>query len=109
MASRVLRLTLNELRKYDGSDPSLPVYVAIKGIVYDVSTGPYSKAKGGGYSKFAGKEIGRALAKSSLNEEDIVPSLDGLAEDDLQTLGEWVQKFESKYPVVGSVTDYPKL
>jgi len=109
MASRVLRITLQELKKYDGSNPALPVYVAIKGVIYDVSTGPYSKAKGGAYSKFAGNEIGRALAKSSLSEEDIVPSLDGLAQDEVQTLGEWVQKFESKYPVVGSVADFPKL
>jgi predicted heme/steroid binding protein len=29
--------TAQELSKYDGSDPNVPVYVAIKGIIYDVT------------------------------------------------------------------------
>lgn len=29
-----------ELKKYDGSDPANPVYIAYKGKVYDVTTSP---------------------------------------------------------------------
>lgn len=32
-------LTVAELKKYDGSDPSLPVLVAAKGMVYDMTKG----------------------------------------------------------------------
>lgn len=32
-------LTVAELKKYDGSDPSLPVLVAAKGLVYDMTKG----------------------------------------------------------------------
>ena len=32
-------LTVAELKKYDGSDPSLPVLVAAKGRVYDMTKG----------------------------------------------------------------------
>ena len=37
-----LELTLEELKKYDGSNKSLPIYLAIKGTVFDVTKGPKS-------------------------------------------------------------------
>jgi predicted heme/steroid binding protein len=58
--------TAAELSKYDGSDPSLPIYVAIKGDVFDVSTKPDSYGKGAGYNCFAGKDASRV----SLNEKN---------------------------------------
>ena len=35
-------ITDRELRAYDGSDPSKPLLMAIKGQIYDVSNGRYS-------------------------------------------------------------------
>lgn len=32
-------LTVEELIKYDGSDPAKPIYLAIKGTIFDVSKG----------------------------------------------------------------------
>ena len=34
-----VQLTVEELAKYDGSDPKLPIYLAIKGTIFDVSKG----------------------------------------------------------------------
>lgn len=31
-------LTLEELAKFNGVDPTLPIYVAVKGLIYDVSS-----------------------------------------------------------------------
>lgn len=41
MASAVgsLRLTLAQLAEYDGKDPSKPLYIAVRGKIYDVSAG----------------------------------------------------------------------
>jgi membrane-associated progesterone receptor component len=32
-------MTMEELAEGDGKDPAKPIYIAIRGIVYDVSTG----------------------------------------------------------------------
>lgn len=49
-------ITVSELAKYNGSDPSLPIYVAIKGDVFDVSKNTSSYGPGAGYSVFTGKD-----------------------------------------------------
>lgn len=32
-----IEISLDDLRKYDGSDESLPMYLAIQGVIFDVS------------------------------------------------------------------------
>lgn len=39
--------TVEELLAYDGSDASKPVYIAVKGVVYDVSASREFYGKGG--------------------------------------------------------------
>ncbi|KAL3500279.1 hypothetical protein ACH5RR_039372 [Cinchona calisaya] len=100
-----MAFTLQQLKQYDGSDPSKPIYVAVKGRVFDVAAGRSFYGPGGSYSMFAGKDASRALAKMSKNEEDVIGSLDGLSEKEIQTLNDWETKFQAKYPVVGSVAE----
>lgn len=95
--------TAEELIKYNGSDSSKPIYVAIKGRVFDVSSGKNFYGPGGSYAMFAGRDASRALAKMSKNEEEICASLDGLTEKEIGVLEDWEKKFEAKYPVVGRV------
>ena len=65
-------LTLEELRGYDGSDPSLPIYLAVKGIVFDVTPGAEKfYGPGKSYSKFAGRDITRNTAMFSTEERDL--------------------------------------
>lgn len=98
-----MELTLQQLKQFDGTDPSKPIYVAIKGRIFNVSTGNSFYGPGGAYAMFAGKDASRALAKMSKNEEDVVASLDGLTEKEIGVLIDWEKKFEAKYPIVGRV------
>jgi predicted heme/steroid binding protein len=50
---------LSELKTFDGSDPSQPIYVAIKGTVFDVSKKPEMYGAGSGYNCFAGKDASK--------------------------------------------------
>ncbi|KAF7507107.1 hypothetical protein GJ744_010920 [Endocarpon pusillum] len=95
-------ITSEELSKCDGSDPSKPTLVAIKGTVFDVS-GNDAYGPKGQYHVFAGKDPSRALATSSLKPEDCVPEWSDL-EDKYQTvLGEWFTFFSKRYNIVGKV------
>jgi predicted heme/steroid binding protein len=49
-------MTAVELAKHDGSDPNVPVYIAILGRVYDVEKGRRHYGKGSGYNIFAGRD-----------------------------------------------------
>lgn len=49
-------LTVDELKEYDGTDVTLPIYLALDGLVYDVSAGQEFYAPGGAYHYLAGKD-----------------------------------------------------
>ncbi|KAK7283137.1 hypothetical protein RIF29_12448 [Crotalaria pallida] len=93
-------LTLQQLSQYNGTDPSKPIYVSVKGRVFDVTTGKSFYGPGGAYAMFAGKDASRALAKMSKNDQDITSNLDGLSEKEIGVLNDWENKFQAKYPVV---------
>ncbi|EIW72404.1 hypothetical protein M231_02964 [Tremella mesenterica] len=92
-----------ELAKYNGSDPSKPIYVAIKGKVYDVSPKREMYGPGAGYNIFAGKDASRGLGMSSLKEEDAIADISGLDEAQHKTLDQWEGFFAQRYNIVGKV------
>ncbi|KAF9902113.1 hypothetical protein EC991_005282 [Linnemannia zychae] len=96
-----LTFSHEELAKFDGTKPEAPIYVAIKGSVFDVSTKKESYGPGGGYHCFAGKDASKALGKSSLKPEDCVADYSGLDEKERKTLDDWFIFFEKRYPIVG--------
>jgi membrane-associated progesterone receptor component len=98
-------ITASQLSRYDGTNASLPILVAIRGKIYDVTSGKSFYGPGGSYAVFSGKDASRALAKMSTNSEDVVPDLDGLTDKEIGVLNDWDQKFAAKYPVVGRVSD----
>ncbi|KAF5936360.1 hypothetical protein HYC85_027489 [Camellia sinensis] len=98
-----MEFTLQQLNQYDGSVPSMPIYMAVRGRIFDVTAGKSFYGPGGPYGMFAGKDASRALAKMSKNEEDVCASLDGLSEKEIGVLNDWEKKFEAKYPIVGRV------
>eukprot|EP00741_Cyanophora_paradoxa_P022394 tig00021463_g21620.t1 len=71
--------TPEELLEFDGRDESKPLYLAIKGRVYDVTKGKQFYGPGGPYAKFAGRDCSRALAKSSLDAADCRPEWEDLS------------------------------
>jgi predicted heme/steroid binding protein len=53
--------TVAELVKYDGSNSSLPIYLALDGNVYDVTPGKKFYAVGGAYHSLAGRDSSTML------------------------------------------------
>ncbi|KGN63002.1 probable steroid-binding protein 3 [Cucumis sativus] len=98
-----MELTPLQLSVYNGTDPTKPIYVALKGQIYNVTSGRSFYGSGGPYAMFAGKDASRALAKMTKNEEDITSSLEGLSEKEIGVLNDWENKFQAKYPIVGRV------
>ncbi|KAK0491799.1 cytochrome b5, partial [Armillaria luteobubalina] len=96
-----------ELRQYDGSDPSKPIYVSIKGTIFDVTRKADVYGPGKSYSVFAGKDGSRGLGMSSLKVEDAVPDYSVLDEKDTKVLDDWHAFFLKRYPIVGRVKDHP--
>lgn len=105
MATTIGDLTKAQLSRYNGTTEGLPILVAIRGKIYDVSSGKTFYGPGGSYAMFSGKDASRALAKMSTKNEDVVADLDGLTEKELGVLDDWDKKFAAKYSVVGRVSD----
>jgi predicted heme/steroid binding protein len=57
-------ISVADLAKHDGSDPSKPIYIAIKGRVFDVTAKKEMYGVGGGYHVFAGKDASKGLGAS---------------------------------------------
>jgi len=99
--------TRRQLKEFDGSDPSKPIYVAIKGTIFDVSKKVDVYGKGGSYNLFAGKDASKALGMSSLKPEDAVSDYSTLPEAERKVLDEWYSFFGKRYNIVGKVVDLP--
>ena len=83
-----------------------PVYLAVKGKVYDVSPGRNFYGPGGPYENFAGRDATRGLACQSFDEDMLTKDLDGplddckdLDKDQLENLHGWVERFDEKVSV----------
>lgn len=90
--------TKEDLAQFDGvKNPR--ILVSLKRKVYEVS--PHFYGPQGHYHCFAGKEASRPLAKSQLHDKEANKYWVDCTEEELDTLDEYVAKFDSKYPVVG--------
>ena len=96
-------ITVQELSKFDGSYPQLPIYVAIKGLVYDVSAKRDMYGPGKSYNVFTGKDASCALGKSSLKPADAHADYSNLSADEMKVLDDWEKFFQKRYSVVGKV------
>lgn len=99
--------SLTELGRYDGSVQARPLLIGIRGHVYDVTRGRDFYGPGGPYGMFAGKDCTRALAKVSFDEELFTGDLEGLEQEELDKLEEWIDMFEGKYRRVGRLLGTP--
>lgn len=50
-----------ELAQYDGTNPNKPIYLAMNGLVYDVTKGKQFYVTGGPYHDLAGKDSSKDL------------------------------------------------
>lgn len=113
LESRVL--TTEELAKHTGAEgeevpegyAAAPIYIGAGDKVFDASFGGVEfYGAGGGYNKFAGRNISRALAKMSFEPEDLSnANVDDLDDKQKKILDDWIKTFEEKkgYPIVGRI------
>ncbi|KAA1168706.1 cytochrome b5 domain-containing protein, partial [Marinobacter salinexigens] len=80
--------------------PSKPIYVSVRGKVYDVTSGRGFYGPGGAYAVFAGREASRALGKMSKDDHLRPRLLRPRRDKELGVLADWEIKFQAKYPVV---------
>ncbi|OKL63629.1 hypothetical protein UA08_00951 [Talaromyces atroroseus] len=74
-----VNLTPSQLALYDGSDPSLPIYLALNGTIIDVSANPGIYGPGGGYHFFVGRDATRAFVTGCF-KEDLTNDMTGVEE-----------------------------
>jgi len=111
LANRILaREDLSKCTGGDGEEipegyAASPIYIGAGDKVFDASFGGMEfYGPGGGYNKFAGRDISRALAKMSFNPEDLEDAnVEDLNEKQLKVLEDWINTYEVKkcYPIVG--------
>lgn len=94
--------TEEELSKYNGHQEGLPIYMAVKGVVFDVTKGKEFYGKDAPYNALVGKDSTRAVAKMSLDPEDLTHDTTGLTEEQLESLESvFSGTYKTKYPIVG--------
>ncbi|QDS75377.1 hypothetical protein FKW77_002550 [Venturia effusa] len=97
------------LLPYNGENGT-PVYFAVRGKVFDVSSGRNFYGPGGPYNNFAGRDASRGLACGSFDEEMLTKDLQGpldkledLDAEQMDALRGWEERFNEKYLVVGKL------
>ncbi|KAG7661412.1 uncharacterized protein J8A68_005107 [[Candida] subhashii] len=104
----LLNLSISELALYNGTDSSLPIYVAVNHRVYDVTAGTRMYGPGGPYNKLSGKDASRVYVTGCfMNPGELTYDLRGLDEKEIkEALDGWVWFFENneRYWYVGEVT-----
>jgi membrane-associated progesterone receptor component len=97
------KMSRKELKQYNGEDGN-PLYIAIKGDIFDVGNKNAFYAKGGSYHLIAGQDGSRVLATMKLEKSYIEdPSVDGLSEKETAVLNDWHKKFSSKYKIIAKL------
>ncbi|KLJ11410.1 hypothetical protein EMPG_09715 [Blastomyces silverae] len=101
--------TPTTLLPFNGKDGA-PVYLAVRGRVFDVSSGRNFYGPGGPYENFAGRDASRGLACQSFDEEMLtkdlkgpLDDLSGLDAEQMDNLRGWEERFLEKYLVVGKL------
>jgi membrane-associated progesterone receptor component len=98
-----------ELFPYNGLN-GMPVYLAVRQRIFDVTSGRNFYGPGGPYANFAGRDASRGLAFGSFDEDMLTKDLDGpldtlgdLQAEQREALQGWEDRFSEKYLVVGKL------
>jgi len=96
------------LAKYDGTDPDMPIFLAIDGEVFDVSKGRHTYGPGGSYNFFAGKDAARAFGTGCFKTH-LTHDLRGLTEQEMAGVEHWKGFFANHkvYRKIGRVNHIP--
>ncbi|WVQ82847.1 hypothetical protein IAT38_004982 [Cryptococcus sp. DSM 104549] len=99
----MIEFTPVQLAMYDGADDR-PVYLAIGGVVYDVSANRRVYGKGGSYNMMTGRDASRAFTTGCF-ETHLTHDIRGLSDAELASFKHWTSFFadSDKYRKVGTV------
>ncbi|KAH9948436.1 progesterone binding protein [Amylocystis lapponica] len=81
------------LASYDGTNTD-EIYIAIRGIVFDVTEKSQLFGPGRMYAEFAGRDASRAWSKMTKCPEDLIASCEGLTAEQVETLDLWLSYFK---------------
>lgn len=97
----------DQLAMYNGLDQR-PIYIAIKGYVYDVTSNAKSYGPGKSYNKLVGKDSTRLLGLNKLVDKEEKQSWDvsDFSEKQHGSVGKWVEFFERRYRIVGVIGEH---
>ncbi|EDW87294.2 neudesin [Drosophila yakuba] len=91
----IVLLTTEELTAFDGSSPSLPIYTALNGLIYDLSPGRESFSSHGPYSLLAGCNANKVL-NIACNSMDVCAA---------NVISRWEQSLKAEFKIVGYLVD----
>ncbi|VDK73659.1 unnamed protein product [Onchocerca ochengi] len=94
-------LTKEQLSFFDGTRPSKGTYLAILGRIYDVQKGAKHYGPGGSYHFFAGRDATRAFVSGDFSEKGLVDDIEGLGDQDLLGIFDWIKFYEKDYDLAG--------
>lgn len=97
-------MTLEELRKYDGTNDEGRVLLALNSEIYDVTKGSKFYGPDGPYANLAGRDATRALALFNVDAvKDTWDDHSDLSVQQMSTVTEWIEQFKEKYDFVGKL------
>ncbi|KAJ2355060.1 Dihydrodipicolinate synthase [Coemansia erecta] len=105
--------TPRELAEFNGKDEATPLYLAVRGIVYDVGKSRNFYGPEGPYCNFSGRDASRGLALSAFDESVLtdldapIDPLKDLEKHEEASLDEWMEFFAGKYTPVGTLVEPP--
>lgn len=113
-AENRMTITREELEEMDGFDGT-PLYLSIKGRVYDVTAGARFYGEGKDYHDWVGTDASRSFGTGCRGGIDrtgmdcLSESLEGLTEKELREIDRWLELYEThdKYTFVGHLVDDP--
>jgi len=93
--------SLEELARFNGTDASLPIYLSITGLVFDVTHGSRFYGPGKTYAVFAGRDASRAFVTGCFSDPaHLTLDLRGLAETQLN-VSPWHQNIMKHHTLLG--------
>lgn len=113
-AENAMHITRDQLEEMDGYDGA-PLYLSIKGRVYDVSAGGKFYAEGGEYHDWVGRDASRSFGTGCRGGVDrtgmecLSESMEGLTDKEIKEIDRWLELYEThdKYTFVGYLVDDP--
>ncbi|CAK9293716.1 unnamed protein product [Gordionus sp. m RMFG-2023] len=89
------------LGRFDGSNPNEPIYVSIRGVVFDVTSELDNYSINATLHYLAGKDVSRAIAKNSTESSDMNDNLEGLTDEELENLDNMYKHYKRTFRIIG--------